>query len=503
MNQKQLQTALNRGGTIHLDGVVRIGRTLVVKRPSRIEGGVLLGDADRALIDVRAELTIVGTEVARTGGYGHCIQTRAPLTLEKVIVSGGRSWALEGARRAPMPAEFVGAGVVVEQTGRLHASGLVVSGCTGAGVTAHGPVRWTRGRAHTCRRGVHVTAGDTVLSSVRFEACGVGVRHDGFGTLTTRSCRFDGCTLGAVLCGAGAARLKKGVMRGCAEAGVLAHVIADVVVDGVDVAEDTALVACGTSTITARKLATEPPARTHDLGVIEGLPSHAHPTDTEAMLRPLIRPALPAVRLMLLRRAFARTGTVDHLVSAEHLIVHWGDPAFDWIAHPSRTVLWSTHLDGAHRIAVDARDRIWFSSSTSLITDGLRITPGGACLVAGEHLVLGRGGSVVALDLDGREVASHPLPSEARGLSWLRLDGDVVRGAYSAGERMDQYGRWFTWNIADGTWEESDRGLDPPPRRSAPSWLTDLPPVADAVRVGDRTGVLLHNGVGFVVRRGS
>jgi hypothetical protein len=74
VKRKELQRALDLGGTVVIEGVVRVDRPLVVTKKTRIEGGLLIGEADGMLLDVQAPTTIVGTEVARTGGFGHGIQ---------------------------------------------------------------------------------------------------------------------------------------------------------------------------------------------------------------------------------------------------------------------------------------------------------------------------------------------------------------------------------------------------------------------------------------------
>ena len=232
MKRKDLQRALDAGGTVVIEGVVRVDRPLLVTKESRIEGGVLIGDADVVLLDVQAPTTIVGTEVARTGGFGHGIRTTSELVLDKVRVSGGRNWAWEKQRRPPLPTEGFGAGVFVASSGSLKAKGLVVSGCTGAGLTAEGPVRWTRGSARSCRWGLLCTSGATKVSRVSFRECSEGVFHDGRGDLSLKSCRIEENTVGLVAYGPGPTTVSGGSVKGNRASGVFAHLLGDLRLEG-------------------------------------------------------------------------------------------------------------------------------------------------------------------------------------------------------------------------------------------------------------------------------
>ena len=464
MDRRQLQAALDRGGTVAIDGVVRIDRSLVVSVPVRIEGGLLLGPADAVLLDVQAPATLAGTELVRTGGFGHVLRTTSELRLDTVTVSGARSWAWEQHRRPPPPTEWHGAGVFVTAQGSLKATGLHVSGCTGSGVAAAGPTRWTRGSARSCRWGLWVSSGDAAVRDVTFAGNGSGVGQSGAGTLDARRCRFTANTNGLDASGPGRVEVSGGSVRDSLVVGISGDLLADLRIDAVS------FVTNGVSDISAAgwcdveetgctvERADGTAVRVDDVArVTSSLPVLRSPLHLRRALQGHLDRMTGADRAEIVRRSLGRSDTVEDLRRFEGLVGGWGAKGIAWLDDGQREVLWMADLPGTkHRILRDPADRIWFLSDGALVTEGVRIEPGGGHVAIGEVIALANGSGVRLYELDGTLVATAPAMTETGPIYRVDVVGrSAVQVHRVVGQGLDKHARQFTWNIAEDGWTDA------------------------------------------------
>ena len=514
MTRAALQRALAQGGAVAIDGVVRVDKPLVIDRPTQITGGLLIGDADAVLLDVRAPSTLTGTELVRTGGFGHVLRTSADLTLKIVTLSGGRRRATHDGRRPAYPTEALGAGILVGAGAALRATTLHVSGCTGAGVHAVGSVRWTGGSARTCEWGLFAQ-GDARVSRVTFDRCSLGIRQDaGVGGVQTSACRFLDNGVAVASNGPAPMLIRKGLIRTSQAGGVLAHVAADLTLDGVCFEGNREYSACaaGWASITAEGCSVadgDPGAKTFDAGLIAGWTAHHTPTDLKAALRSGLSDT-PARAALVAR--LGRSPELAAWVPVAEILVAWGPLGLDWLDGPGRRVVWHAPLSGHGRaIQRDVAGRIWLLSDDALITDGVRIAPGGHCFDVGALVAVAGRDGVALHGLDGAPLRALIPPAETAEIHAVRVvDANTVQAISDAGLGLDRHEVVITWELASGlatvAWTGEGR---PPPvylseRIESAPWLDLVAWDVHAVwHEGDVGAFILKGGHAVVVERGA
>jgi len=464
VDRKELQAALDDGGTLVIQGVVHLDRPLVVRAPVRIEGGLLLGPADVVLLDVQAPTTIVGTEVVRTGGFGHVIRTTSELRLDKVKVSGARNWSWEQARRPPLPTEWQGAGVFVTHQGSLKATALKVTGCTGAGVAAGGPVRWTRGAARSCRWGLFVSTGAAVVRDVSFTGNAEGVCQEGTGTAEIRRCRLVGNSVALAAAGPGRVLLLEGKVRGSQEVGVLAHCLGDVRIEDVSFTDNRvyAISASGWCDVVETGCTIEHadgnPVCVDDLArVSTGHGVSSWPPKTRVTLRDQLGRRTEPLRAEILRRCLERSSDFEDLRPHSDLLSRWGKRGLEWLEDDARELLWHAPLPGeSKRVLRDPVGRIWFLTDQVLLSEGVRIEQGGSHVAIGEVIALASSGGLHLFELDGTPIATGTWPPGSGPV--YRVDvvsRTEIQVHCVVGVGYDQHARQFTWHVADDTWSDA------------------------------------------------
>ncbi len=484
MNGSDLQAALDAGGTVVIDGVVRLDRSLVVSVPVRIEGGLLLGAADVVLLDVCAATTIVGTGLVRSGGFGHVIRTNSALKLDTVSVSGARNWAWEAHRRPPVPQEWHGAGVHVSPEGSLIASALTVTGCTGIGVSAGGDVRWTRGSASSCRWGLWTGSGAVVVREVSFVGNGAGIEQVGEGSVTAVRCRYRANAVGVAASGPGRVEVRGGSARENSENGVCARMLADVQIDGVAFLKPrgTEISATGWSDVIETgctfKGGDGPPINIEDVArVATSLPAKTWSLDLRAALRGNLDRCFGPDRAEIVRRSLDRSDTVEDLRRFEVLVGRWGARGLAWLDDGQREVLWTADLPGPkHRILRDPAGRVWLLSDAALVTDGVRIEPGGSHVAIGEVIALADRREVRLYELDGAPITTAPPMTETGPIYRVDVVGRrEVQVHRVVGNGPDQHARQFTWNVADAAWTSEYTNTPSEPLPCIEQVLQDAP----------------------------
>ncbi len=466
MDRKELQAALNDGGTVVIDGVVHLDRALVVSTPVRIEGGLLLGPADVVLLDVQAPTTMVGTELVRTGGFGHVIRTTSALRLDKVRVAGARNWSWEHARRPPLPKEWQGAGVYVTHQGSLKATALKVTGCTGAGVAAAGSVRWTRGAARSCRWGLFVSTGVAVVRDVSFTGNGEGVSQEGPGTAEIRRCRLADNSVAVCAAGPGRIEVSGGKVRSSQEAGVLAHGLGDVKLSDVtflanrssDISaagwSDVVEVGCSFESTDADRVSVDDLAQ-----VTTSHPVQRWPPKIRVTLRDQLGRRTELDRAEILRRCLERSRDFEDLRPHADLISRWGIRGLAWLEDGARELLWHAPLPGEKkRVLRDPTGRIWFLTDQVLITDGVRIEQGGTHMAIGEVIAVASGSGLHLFELDGTPIATGAWSSGSGSGPVYRVDvvgRNEIQAHCVVGMGLDRHARQFTWHVANDSWTDA------------------------------------------------
>ena len=81
MKRKELQRALDAGGTVVIEGMVNIDRPLVVTKETRIEGGLLIGEADVVLLDYPLQVKPETSQTQRND-----LQLYAKITDRKIVI---------------------------------------------------------------------------------------------------------------------------------------------------------------------------------------------------------------------------------------------------------------------------------------------------------------------------------------------------------------------------------------------------------------------------------